>query len=65
MSTSSKFAGFALGLAAVFGTAVVLGAAIGPTLDPYAGHDAHPAERALPDGSITGHLLGEQTGHGH
>ncbi|MEV0361689.1 hypothetical protein [Nocardia fusca] len=65
MSTSSKFAGFTLGLATVLGTAVVLGAAIGPTLDPYAGHDTHPAESALPDGSIIGHPPGDQPGHGH
>ncbi|MFD0362128.1 hypothetical protein ACFQZZ_11820 [Nocardia sp. GCM10030253] len=41
MNASSKFAGFALGLAAVFGIAVATGAAIGPDPADPAGPAAH------------------------
>ncbi|MEV6428450.1 hypothetical protein [Nocardia sp. NPDC051463] len=39
MNATSKFAGFALGLAAVFGIALAIGAAIGPDTEPAA-HDS-------------------------
>ncbi|WP_280459876.1 hypothetical protein [Nocardia carnea] len=58
MNTPSKFAGFALGLAAIFGIAVVLGAAIGPTPDAPAGHDTHPAGPATTGGSSPDQLPG-------
>ncbi|BDT85504.1 MULTISPECIES: hypothetical protein [Nocardia] len=58
MNTPSKFAGFALGLAAIFGIAVALGAAIGPTPDSPAGHDTHPAGPVTTGGSSPDQLPG-------
>ncbi|WP_280450482.1 hypothetical protein [Nocardia cyriacigeorgica] len=50
MNTTTKFAGFALGLAAVFGIALGVGAAVGPEPSEPAGHDAHAAPNAPPPG---------------
>ncbi|WP_406235176.1 hypothetical protein [Nocardia sp. NBC_01009] len=44
MNASSKFAGFALGLAAVFGIALAIGAAIGPDATEPAAHDSNTHE---------------------
>ncbi|MGV9584958.1 hypothetical protein [Nocardia farcinica] len=67
MNTPSKFAGFALGLAAIFGIAVVLGAAIGPTPDAPADHDTHPAGPAASSGpspdQLPGGLLVSERGY--
>ncbi|WP_280451123.1 hypothetical protein [Nocardia cyriacigeorgica] len=51
MNTTTKFAGFALGLAAVFGIALGVGAAVGPEPSEPAGHDAHAARNPPPPGS--------------
>jgi hypothetical protein len=40
MNASSKFAGFALGLAAVFGIALAVGATLGPEPTQPTAHDA-------------------------
>ncbi|WP_454194490.1 hypothetical protein [Nocardia sp. Marseille-Q1738] len=63
MNTSTKFGGFALGLAAVFGIAVATGAVIGPDPAEPAAHNSgthdRPAEQgeahseALPGGMMT------------
>ncbi|MFE3542158.1 hypothetical protein ACFXK0_04195 [Nocardia sp. NPDC059177] len=46
MNATGKFAGFALGLAAVFGIALAAGALIGPEPTEPAGHDDHAAPQA-------------------
>ncbi|WP_280205788.1 hypothetical protein [Nocardia cyriacigeorgica] len=72
MNTTTKFAGFALGLAAVFGIALGVGAAVGPEPSEPAGHDAHaarypptPGSRCAPlpggRGMTLGPALGEDT----
>ncbi|WP_280468528.1 hypothetical protein [Nocardia cyriacigeorgica] len=68
MNTTTKFAGFALGLAAVFGIALGVGAAVGPEPADPAGHDtAHPAGSAATGGSgsaeLPGGLLASENGY--
>lgn len=58
MNTTTKFAGFALGLAAVFGIALGVGAAVGPEPSEPAGHDAHAAGSATTGGSGSAQLPG-------
>ncbi|TLF78497.1 hypothetical protein [Nocardia cyriacigeorgica] len=58
MNTTTKFAGFALGLAAVFGIALGVGAAIGPEPSEPAGHDTHAAGSATTGGSGSAELPG-------
>ncbi|MBF6163078.1 hypothetical protein IU421_24730 [Nocardia cyriacigeorgica] len=58
MNTTTKFAGFALGLAAVFGIALGLGAAVGPEPSEPAGYDAHAAGSAITGGSGSAQLPG-------
>ncbi|MFE3441822.1 hypothetical protein ACFXNW_02190 [Nocardia sp. NPDC059180] len=68
MNTTTKFAGFALGLAAVFGIALGVGAAVGPEPSEPAGHDtAHAAGSATTGGSgsadLPGGLLASEAGY--
>ncbi|WP_454195730.1 hypothetical protein [Nocardia sp. Marseille-Q1738] len=58
MNATRKFAGFVLGLAAVFGIALGVGAAIGPAPSEPVGHDAHAAGPATPGGSGLDRLPG-------
>ncbi|MBF6453479.1 hypothetical protein [Nocardia cyriacigeorgica] len=58
MNTTTKFAGFALGLAAVFGIALGIGAAVGPEPSEPAGHDAHATGSASTGGSGSAELPG-------
>ncbi|WP_327111406.1 hypothetical protein OHB12_25635 [Nocardia sp. NBC_01730] len=64
MNATTKFAGFALGLAAVFGTALAIGAAIGP--EPAHDSTAH-ADGAAPGGSrsadVPGGMLATDRGY--
>ncbi|WP_406274488.1 hypothetical protein OH799_01270 [Nocardia sp. NBC_00881] len=66
MNTTTKFAGFALGLAAVFGIALGVGAAVGPEPSEPAAHDSHAAGSATAGGSATdpaGGLLATVAGY--
>ncbi|WP_280250279.1 hypothetical protein [Nocardia abscessus] len=67
MNATSKFAGFAFGLAAVFGIALGVGAAIGPEPSEPVGHDAHAAGPATPGGSgpdqLPGGMLASERGY--
>ncbi|MFQ6394864.1 hypothetical protein ACLMAJ_15545 [Nocardia sp. KC 131] len=65
MNASSKFAGFTLGLAAVFGIALAIGAALGPNATDTAAHDAHeegPATDGGPSEYPAG-LMATQNGY--
>ncbi|WP_278260807.1 hypothetical protein [Nocardia sp. AG03] len=61
MNASAKFAGFALGLAAVFGIALAAGALIGPEPSEPGGHDEHAAPAA--EGEMPGGLLVTDQGY--
>ncbi|MEV0768567.1 hypothetical protein [Nocardia salmonicida] len=66
MNATTKFAGFALGLAAVFGLAVAAGATIGPEPDPSgsAGHGGHAAPSdTAPSADLPGGLLVTDQGY--
>ncbi|MEV4158280.1 hypothetical protein AB0J48_35185 [Nocardia salmonicida] len=67
MNATTKFAGFALGLAAVFGIAVAVGATIGPSPDPNEstqdGHDGHAAPDTAPAADLPGGLLASDQGY--
>ncbi|TQM29474.1 hypothetical protein [Nocardia bhagyanarayanae] len=58
MNATTKFAGFTLGLAAVFGIALATGAAIGPEPTEAAAHDAHATGPATDGGSGAEELPG-------
>ncbi|MGW4632580.1 hypothetical protein [Nocardia sp. NPDC004415] len=61
MNAPAKFAGFALGLAAVFGIALAAGSLIGPEPSEPAGHDEHAASAT--EGEIPGGLLVTDQGY--
>ncbi|MDO3647568.1 hypothetical protein [Nocardia mangyaensis] len=61
MNAPGKFAGFALGLAAVFGIALGVGALIGPEPAEPAGHDEH--EAAAPATELPGGLMATEQGY--
>ncbi|MBH0778977.1 hypothetical protein [Nocardia bovistercoris] len=63
MNTATKFAGFALGLAAVFGLALATGALLGPEPAPPAAHDteAHTGQAGTPE--IPGGLMVTDRGY--
>ncbi|MEV0437058.1 hypothetical protein AB0I19_27940, partial [Nocardia sp. NPDC050413] len=64
MNATTKFAGFTLGLAAVFGIALGVGALVGPEPDETAGpagHGEHSA--AAPAGALPGGLLVTDQGY--
>ncbi|MBC7299744.1 MULTISPECIES: hypothetical protein [Nocardia] len=66
MNATTKFAGFAVGLAAVFGIAVAVGATIGPDPDPSgpAGHGGHAAPSAPgPSTDMPGGLMVTDQGY--
>ncbi|WP_249645644.1 hypothetical protein [Nocardia sputi] len=68
MNATTKFAGFALGIAAVFGIAVAVGATIGPApADPQrpvqAGHGDHAAPDAAAAAGLPGGLLATDQGY--
>ncbi|CCF60937.1 hypothetical protein [Nocardia cyriacigeorgica] len=67
MNTTTKFAGFALGLAAVFGIALGVGATVGPEPSEPAGHDTHAAGSGSTAGSgaadLPGGLVATEAGY--
>ncbi|WP_227997902.1 hypothetical protein [Nocardia australiensis] len=65
MNTSSKFAGFALGLAAVFGIALATGAALGPkpTTHDSMSHEDGPADGAPRPEQVPGGMMTTESGY--
>jgi len=66
MSTTTKFAGFAVGLVAIFAVALGIGAVVGPTGSgtDSAGHDSHNPDTEEADGdSLPGGLLVTDEGY--
>ncbi|WP_109522872.1 MULTISPECIES: hypothetical protein [Nocardia] len=65
MNTPAKFAGFAVGLAAIFGIAVAAGATIGPEPGGAAAHDSnsHTDERTAPVDEMPGGLMSTENGY--
>ncbi len=61
MNATGKFAGFTLGLAAVFGIALVVGALVGPEPSEPTGHDEHSTAAAPSD--LPGGLLVTDQGY--
>ncbi|MFE1595183.1 hypothetical protein [Nocardia sp. NPDC058705] len=61
MNATGKFAGFTLGLAAVFGIALTVGALVGPEPSEPAGHDEHSTAAAAPE--LPGGLLATDQGY--
>ncbi|QIS01078.1 hypothetical protein F5X71_00890 [Nocardia brasiliensis] len=61
MNTSTKFAGFALGLAAVFGIALATGAAFGP--DAATTDSTHEAGPAAPADQAPGGMMNTENGY--
>jgi hypothetical protein len=62
MNATGKFAGFTLGLAAVFGIALAAGALVGPEPAEPAGHDEH-STAAAPSADLPGGLLATDQGY--
>ncbi|MFC4124064.1 hypothetical protein [Nocardia rhizosphaerae] len=62
MNATTKFAGFTLGLAAVFGIALGVGALVGPEPAEPAGHDEHET-MAAPSADLPGGLLVTDQGY--
>ncbi|TCK00904.1 hypothetical protein [Nocardia alba] len=61
MNATGKFAGFVLGLAAVFGIALTVGAVVGPEPSESAGHDEHSTGAAASE--FPGGLLATDQGY--
>ncbi|MEV6215569.1 hypothetical protein [Nocardia sp. NPDC051833] len=62
MNATGKFAGFTLGLAAVFGIALAAGALVGPEPSEPAGHGEHETATA-PSADLPGGLLASDQGY--
>lgn len=62
MNATGKFAGFTLGLAAVFGIALAAGALVGPEPAEPAGHGEH-STAAAPSADLPGGLLASDQGY--
>ncbi|WP_405149179.1 hypothetical protein OG308_04500 [Nocardia salmonicida] len=62
MNATGKFAGFALGLVAVFGIALAVGALVGPEPSEPTGHVEH-ATAAAPSADLPGGLLATDQGY--